>query len=166
MTRELNSAWDHEGHDRTHSDLFSVQFSSRGYPCAREGPYALYPFSVSGVSPNVALETVPMLVSLTDDGPFSSSQGTSLSVASFYASLLRAIDGVVSFLGCVPAGSVSSSSTLQILRDATTLRSGVFICYVHGNTPQTAIVMSIMTERRTHWLQFKWLESKNTIIYK
>ena len=37
---------------------------SRWYLCAQEGPYALHPFSLRSF-PNVALETVPMLVWLT-----------------------------------------------------------------------------------------------------
>ena len=43
-----------------------------------------------------------------------------LAEASFHASLLQAIDGVI-VLGFVPACSVSSSSTLQIFREASHL---------------------------------------------
>ena len=59
-------------------------------------------------------------VGLNDDGPFSSSQRRSLSASSFYATLiLQAIDRDMTPLAlCLPACSVSSSSTLQIFRDA------------------------------------------------
>ena len=48
-------------------------------------------------------------------------QERSSSVSSFHAPLLQAIDGVRDVLGFVPAGSVSSSSTLQIFREASHL---------------------------------------------
>ena len=48
-------------------------------------------------------------------------QERSSSVSSFHAPLLQAIDGVRDVLGFVPAGSVSSSSTLQIFREASYL---------------------------------------------
>ena len=80
------------------SDQFSsVQFRSRCYPCARESPHALHP---------VTLEFPPWClwnnsnVSLIDDGPFSSSQGRSLTSSSFDVSLLRAIYGVMSLALC------------------------------------------------------------------
>ena len=59
-------------------------------------------------------------VGLTDDGPFSSSEGRSLSASSFYAPPFQAIGGCDVF-GFVPAGSFSSSSTLKIFRDASRL---------------------------------------------
>ena len=62
-------------------------------------------------------------VGLTDDGLFSPSQGRSSSSSSFHTSLLQAIDGTMYFK---PAGNASSSSTLQIFRDASHLRCLLF----------------------------------------
>ena len=56
-------------------------------------------------------------VRLMDDGPLSSFQGRLSNDSSFHAPLLKAIDGVVSW----DTGCVSSSSTLQIFRDASHL---------------------------------------------
>ena len=58
-------------------------------------------------------------VRLTDDGPLSSFQGRSSSASSFHAS--PPDDRWCDVLGFVPAGSVSSFSTLQIFRDASHL---------------------------------------------
>ena len=44
-------------------------------------------------------------VGLIDDGPLSSFQGRSASASSFHASLLQAVDGVMT-IGFVPAGSL------------------------------------------------------------
>ena len=60
--------------------------------------------------PNVAFETVPMFVCFSNDGPLSSFEGRSSSASSFHASLLQAIDGVMSLASC-PAGSVSRHSS-------------------------------------------------------
>ena len=49
--------------------------------------------------PSVAFETVPMFI-LTDDGPLLSFQGTLYSASSFHASLLQAVDGVMSLALC------------------------------------------------------------------
>ena len=68
------------------------------------------------ICPNVAFETVPMFVSVNDDGPLSSFQGRSPSASSFNASLLQAIDGVTSLALCPQVVSVSIFSTLQIFR--------------------------------------------------
>ena len=58
-------------------------------------------------------------VRLIDDGPLLSFQGRSSSASSFHASLRwRKVLSLV----CVPSGSVSSSSTLQIFREANHLR--------------------------------------------
>ena len=96
---------------------------SRGQQFIQDGIYALgKPHMRStpslGSFPNVAFETV----GLTDDGTYSSSQGRSLHEPFLFLrtplSSFQAIDGVV-FFGFVPAaGRVSSSSTLQIFRDA------------------------------------------------
>ena len=95
----------------------TVQFSSRRYLCARKSPRALRP--VSQNCPQRCLWNGSS-VRLIDDGPLSSFQGRSSSASSFNASLLRAINGVMS-LGFVPAGSVSSFSTPQIFREASRL---------------------------------------------
>ena len=58
-------------------------------------------------------------VRLIEDGPLSSFQGRSSGASSFNASLLQAISGMM-FLA-LPAGSVSSFSTLQIFREASHL---------------------------------------------
>ena len=52
------------------------------------------------VSPNDAFETVPVFGSLTMAGPFWSFQGRSSSASSFHASLLQAIDDVVTLALC------------------------------------------------------------------
>jgi len=71
----------------------SVQFSSRWYLCARKSPYALH--SVSQKVCQCHLWNGSN-VRLIDDGPLSSFQGRSSSASSFHASLLQAIDGVMS----------------------------------------------------------------------
>ena len=71
-------------------DLVSVQFSSRWYLCARKSPYALHP--VSEVSPTLPLKQ------------FQCSSGAS----SFHASLLQAIDGVMSLALCPQVVSQAS----------------------------------------------------------
>ena len=99
--------------------ISSVQFSSRWYLCAREGPYALHPVSQE-CSPNDALETVPMLVWFMTMALYK--EDRCMSNSSFYAaSLVQAIDGAKSMALIVPAGSVSSSSPLQIFQDASRL---------------------------------------------
>ena len=52
-------------------------------------------------------ETVP-IVRLIDDGPLSSFQGESSSASSFHASLLQAIDGVMSLALCLQVVSQAS----------------------------------------------------------
>ena len=74
-------------------DLVSVQFSSRWYLCARKSPYALHP--VSEVSP-----TLPWRF--------------------LFPRLSPPGDRWCDVLGFVPAGSVSSFSTLQIFREQAT----------------------------------------------
>ena len=65
--------------------------------------------------PEVAVETVPMLVWLTTAFYyFSSSQGRSLTVVFFSLRLFHPGDRWRDGLGFVPAGSVSRSSTLQV----------------------------------------------------
>ena len=76
----------------------SVQLSSRCYICTRKSPYALHPvsqkFSQRGLWSGSN-------VRLIDDGPLSSFQGRSSSTnSSFHASLLQAIDGVLSLDLC------------------------------------------------------------------
>ena len=70
--------------------------------------------------PSVAFETVPVFVwlAMALSRPF---QGRSSSASSFHASLVQAIHGVMSLALSVPAGSVSSSSTLKIFRGASHL---------------------------------------------
>jgi len=93
-----------------------AQFSSLqdGIYAARKSPM-LSTLSLR-IFPNVAFETVPMFVSVTDDGPFSSFQGRSPSASSFNASLLQAIDGVTYLALCPQVVSVSIFSILQIFR--------------------------------------------------
>ena len=90
-------------HDALEDAKFSfVQFSSRWYLCAREGPYKLHPVSqefrsfiwlnvdftgvvtsLSGVSTMLPLKQFQCWSdSVIDNGPFSSSQGRSLSASS------------------------------------------------------------------------------------
>ena len=95
--------------------ISSVHFSTKWYLCAREDPYALPPSLRS--SPNVALETVPMLVRLTmvlfrplKEDRWALPLSTPL--------LSPPGDRWCDELGFVPAGSVSSSSILEIFRDA------------------------------------------------
>ena len=93
-----------------------VQFSS-----VQDGIYALAKAHMRSTSslrrfPNVVFETIPMFVWLTMalSGPVKEDR---LAVVSFNACLLQAII----FLGFVPAGSVSTFSTLQIFREASHL---------------------------------------------
>ena len=58
--------------------------------------------------PNVAFETVPMFVSVIDDGPLSSFQERSSSASSFHASLLRVISGLMSLALCPKVVSQAS----------------------------------------------------------
>ena len=67
-----------------------------------------------GSSRNVAFQTVPMFV-LIDDGPLSS-LSRKIDERFFFPRLASPADR-----WCVPAGSVSSSSTLQIFREASHL---------------------------------------------
>ena len=82
-----------------------LPFSSRWYPCARKIPYALHP--VSQKFPQRCLWNGSNL-SLIDDGPLSSVQGRSSSAFSFHASLLQAIDGVMSLALCPQVVSQAS----------------------------------------------------------
>jgi len=94
--------------------VHGVQFSSVQDGISALGKphnYALH--SVSQKFPQRCLRNGSN-VRLTDDGPLSSFQGRSSNASSFHASLLQAIDGVMSLRGFVPAGSVSSFSTLQV----------------------------------------------------
>ena len=84
--------------DRKGEVQFSlVQFTWRWYLCARKSPYALHP--VSQKFPQRCLWN-DLSVRLSDDGPVSSFQGRSSSGFSFHASLLQAIDGVMSLALC------------------------------------------------------------------
>ena len=86
----------------------SVQFSSRRYLSARESAYHL-------ISQKLPLEQYSS-VDLIDNDPVSFFQGRSSTAAplSVDSSPLQAVDGVMSLALCLGAGSVSSSSTLQI----------------------------------------------------
>ena len=77
----------------TQYSLYAVQFGSRWYLCARKSPYALHP--VSQKFPQRCLSN-GSIVRLIDDDPLSSFQGRSSSSSSFNASLLQAIDVVMS----------------------------------------------------------------------
>ena len=99
-------------------EFSSAQFSSRAYLYAPESPYAPHP--VPHKFPQRCLWNGSN-VRPTDDGPLSSFQGRSSSASSFNASLLQAIDGVMSLALC-PAGRVSSFSALPSFREASRLR--------------------------------------------
>ena len=77
--------------------LLCAQFSSRWYLCAQKSPCALH--RVSQTFPQRCLWNGSN-VRLTDDGPLSSFQGRSSSASSFHASLLQAINGVMSLALC------------------------------------------------------------------
>ena len=68
-------------------------YSSRWFLCARKSPYALLP--VSHTFPQLCVWNSSN-VRLIDDGP----QGRSSTASSFHASLLQAMDGVVSLALC------------------------------------------------------------------
>ena len=74
-----------------------VHFSSRCVLCARKGPYALRP--VFQNFPQRRLRNSSN-VRLIDDGPLSSFQARSSNGSSFIASLIQAIDDVVSLVLC------------------------------------------------------------------
>ena len=74
-----------------------VQFGSGWYEPARKNPYSLH--HVSQKFPQCCLWSRSS-VCLIDDGPLSSFRGTSSSVSSVHASLLQAIDGVMSLALC------------------------------------------------------------------
>ena len=114
----------------------NVQFSSvQDVICALgKSPYAA-PLRLSEVSPNVAFETVPMFVRLTMalSRPFKEDR---LALPLSTPSLLQAICGMMS-LGFVPAGSVSSFSTLQVCREKQATCEGCFCpsVYLLGRFP-------------------------------
>ena len=95
-----------------HLVLVCVHFSSRWYLCTQKSPYALHP--VSQTFPQCCLWNGSN-VCLIDDGPLSSFQRLT-SASSFHASLLQAIDGVMSLAMCPQV--VSSFSTFRIFREA------------------------------------------------
>ena len=84
---------------------FTVQLSAKWYLCARKSPYALHP--VSQRFPQRCLWNSSN-VRLIDDGPLSSFQERSSSASSFHASLLQAIDGVMSTALCPQVVSQAS----------------------------------------------------------
>ena len=73
--------------------FMKVSLNLSWYLCAQESPYALHP--ISQEFPQCCLWNSSN-GGLVNDGPFSSSQGISLSASSFYTSLLQAVDGVMS----------------------------------------------------------------------
>ena len=88
--------------------ITTVQFSSRWYLCTRKSPYAIHP--VTQKFPQ-RCHSNGSNVRLIDDGPLSSSQGSrSSSASSFHASLLRAIDGVMSLALCPQVVSRASQN--------------------------------------------------------
>ena len=109
--------WPHGPNHTQNLTQGSVQFSLRWYLCARESPYVFHPFSQE--FPQCCLGNRSN-VGLIDDGPFSSSQRRWwLSASSFYTSPPG--DQWCDFLGFVPVGRGSISSTLQIFQDASHL---------------------------------------------
>ena len=94
------------------------QFSSRWYLCARKSPCAHHP--VSQKFPQRRLWNGSS-VRLTDDGPLSSFQGRSSGVSSFNASLLQAVDGVVSLALC-PQVVLKLLNTSDLLRSKPLVR--------------------------------------------
>ena len=94
------------------ADDWLVQFSSRWYLCARKSPYALHP--VSQKFPQRRIWNGSS-VRLIDDGPLSSFQGRSSSASSFHASLLQAIDGVMSLALCPLVVSLLLSSRRSVV---------------------------------------------------
>ena len=97
----------------------TVQFSSRWYLCVRKIPYGLHP--VSQKFPQRCLWNGSD-VRLTDDGPLSSFEGRSSSASSFHASLLQAVDGVMSL--CI-LGSRSTSRARRSIPVALVRSTGV-----------------------------------------
>ena len=97
--------------------LKSFSLSSRWYLCAQESPCVFH--SISQKIPQCCLWNGSN-VHLTDNGPLLSFQGRLSSISSFRASLLQVIDWC-DVLDFVPAGSVSSFSTLQLFQEASYL---------------------------------------------
>ena len=91
-------------------DVYSVQFRSKLHLRTRENSDALRPVSLK--FPHCCLSNNSN-VRLTAYGPFSSVEER-FSGASFYSCLLQKLCGVTDISCFVPAGSVSSFSTLQI----------------------------------------------------
>ena len=79
--------------------------------------------------PNVAFKMLPML---SDDGPLSSFQKRSSSASSFHASLLQAINGVMSLALCPPVMSQATQHFRSSEKQATCVGcfSSQFICSV------------------------------------
>ena len=92
--------------------MFSL-VQGNSYALGKTHNYAFHPVSLRSF-PKVAFE-MGSNVRQTDDGPLSSFQGRSSSSSSFNGSLNASV------FGFVPAGSVSSFSTLQIFREASHL---------------------------------------------
>ena len=101
----------------------SVLLSSRWDLCARKSPYGLHPDSQK--FPQHCLWNGSNF-RLTDDGPLSSFQGRSPSVSSFHASLLQAIDGVMSLALCPQVVSQTSQHFRSSEKQATC--EGCFAC--------------------------------------
>ena len=123
------------------SKISMAQFHSGWYLCTQKSPFASNPISEQ-FSQHPLWNSSNDNVSLTEDGPLSSFWRRTSNASFFHASHFKAISGVVFFdlclqvvsqapqyfrpselqmidvLGYVPAGSVSSSSTLQTFRDA------------------------------------------------
>ena len=101
-------------------DFFAVLHKLTQFISAQDGrPILSMPSEKAKCAPPRLSEVSPALprtyfnVRLIDDGPPSSSRGRSPRAFSSHASLLQAIDGVMTSALC-PSGSVSSSSTLEI----------------------------------------------------
>ena len=122
------------------------KFHARWYLRAPEGPHALRPVALKDSLSCCLLNSSN--VRLTDDVPFSSFQGRPLSGSSFYASLLKSIDGAmplvfVSARGCLELLNTSDlpkSIPLVMVTLSASLSAGSFLStpgcpgqYVHSS---------------------------------
>ena len=107
------------------SPMYIIQFSSKSYLCARKSPYALHPPCL--MFPQSCVWNGSN-VRLIDDGHLTSYQGRSSSPSSFHASLLQAIDGVMSLALCPQVVSQATPHFLQIFREASSLRGLTLVC--------------------------------------
>ena len=142
----------------------SAQFSSKWYPCARKSPYnyALHPVSQRFPQPCLWNSSS---VRLIDDGRLSSFQGRSSRASSFNASLLQAIDGVLSLALCPQVVSQASQHFRSSEKRATceaALSSWMVVapCLTVKPHPDWSLVTkpSVYTMRSCGFL-FSWMRS-------